>query len=127
MAVKLSRRKLARYAADSVVNGSVPAAVIEELAAYLIESRRQRELALVVRAIEDELAERGTVVASVTSAHGLDDELRTAVTARINAADVRLREIVDPGVIGGVRIATPSATLDTTIRHSLTLLRGAKR
>lgn len=123
---KLSRRKIAKYVADSVCDGAVPSQVIDQLSAYLIETKRQRELTLVVRSIEDELTERGTVVASVVSAFPLGDELRSILTAKINAPDVRLHEVIDPSVIGGVRLTTPSATLDTTIAHKLTLLQDAK-
>ena len=123
---KLSRRKLAGYVADSVRDGVVPGDIIAELAAYLIETGRQRELTLIIRTIEDVLAERGMVVATVTSATPLDDALRQAVIARLQADDVRLRDVVNPSVIGGVKVQTPSQTFDTTIAHKLTLLRGAK-
>ncbi len=126
MSGKISRRKMATYIADSVADGLIPAAKLEELAAYIIDSRRQRELTLIVRAIEDALAERGVVVATVTSAFPLDEALRTAVASQVDATEVRLREVIDPSVIGGVRLQTPSAALDTTIAHKLTLLQGAK-
>lgn len=124
---KLSRRKIARYAADATTNGKVPEAVVREVAAYLLESRRERELELIVRAIEDELEQRGIVVATVTSARPIDDTLRGELARHIDGKDVRLREVVDPNVIGGVRLQTPSRQLDATIKHKLTLLRGAKR
>lgn len=123
----LSRRKIARYVADTVAQGSVPETVVRELAAYVIESGRERELELIVRAIEDELEQRGVVVATVTSARPIDDTLRGELARQIDGKEVRLREIVEPGVIGGVRVQTPSRQMDATIKHKLTLLRGAKR
>lgn len=124
---KLSRRKLAHYVANNVRGGFVSPSVLSEVAAYLVETGRQRELTLVVRAIEDVLAERGVVVASVTSAHPLTNDIRQQLIKKIAAKEVYLHETVDPALIGGVRLQTPSATLDTTIAHKLTLLKGAKQ
>ena len=118
---KLSRRKIAAYVADRVQQGAVPEQVLMEVAAYLYESRRLREMTLVVRAIEDALLERGTVVATVTSARPLDDQLK-----QIGAGEVHLREGVDPSVLGGLRVQTPEASYDATIAHKLNGLRAAK-
>lgn len=59
---KLSRRKIAQYVAERVRSGLVPEQVMQEVAAYLVETRRVREAALVARAIEDALYEQGTAV-----------------------------------------------------------------
>ncbi len=123
---KLSRRKLAQYVASRVQDGRVPEAVVQEVAAYLVEARRLREMPLVVRAIEDALAERGVVVATVTSARPLDDMLREAVKAQAGGGEVYLREVVDPSVLGGVRVQTPDASYDGTVQHKLQALRAAK-
>ena len=123
---KLSRRKLATYVADRVENGVVPDVALLELAGYLIETGRQRELTLVVRAIEDVLEQRGIVVATITSARPLDETTKQDLTGVVTSSEVHLREVIDPSVIGGARLQTPSATLDTTIAHKLTLLQSAK-
>ncbi|MFZ1249688.1 MAG: F0F1 ATP synthase subunit delta [Candidatus Saccharimonadales bacterium] len=130
MAVKLSRRKLAVYVADHVKNGTVPAHVMSEVAAYLVESHRLREATLVVRTIEEELEQRGVVVADVTSAFPLDDTMRALIQKQLSASQqeqVSLRETVDPKLLGGVRLQTPSQTLDATVAHKLNQLRLAKR
>ena len=127
MASKLSRRKIAAYVADNVSNGAATSAVIAEVAAYLVESRRTRELQLVIRAIEDELAARGEVIANVTTARTLDDSLRKAVSSLVGAQTIHLRESVDESVIGGVKIDLPGATLDATIKRKLLALRQAKQ
>jgi F-type H+-transporting ATPase subunit delta len=123
---KLSRRKIAAYVTSHVKNGVVPSSVLQEVAAYLYETRRLREMTLVVRAIEDALLEKGTVIATVTSARELDSQLRAAVMSQLGSNDVHLREVVDPSVIGGVRIQTPEASYDGTIAHKLNGLRAAK-
>lgn len=71
------RRKLARYAAERLLAGD--ATVIDELAALIISERREREIDLLVQDIEAELAERGTVVATVESARALDAATKDAI------------------------------------------------
>lgn len=66
----VSRRKLAKYAAEQLLVGND--AVLEEIAGLLIYEKHEREVELLARDIEVELAERGTVVATVESARALD-------------------------------------------------------
>lgn len=126
------RRKLARYAAERLLAGD--AMVIDELAALIISERREREIDLLVQDIEAELAERGTVVATVESARALDlatkDEIKNLLSPKTNASDqdikVLLRESIDQALIGGFKLRTPTATLDATIAKKLNDLRAKK-
>lgn len=122
---KISRRKLAQYAVDAYEADKL-ALALQEIAAYLIESRRLREAELVVRAIEDELAARGTVVAHVATARPLTAELQNAITKLVGAKEISLVETINPELIGGVRIETPGKLLDATIKRKLLTLRQAK-
>ena len=126
MADKLSRRKLAQYVADRSNSTKELSKAVEHVAAYLVDSRRTREANLVVRAIEDELAARGSVVATVTTARPLDATLRKSIESLIDAKTISIREEVDPEVIGGVRIETPGSKLDATIQTKLLALSRAK-
>ncbi len=126
MASKLSRRKIAEYVAARVVDGKIPETVMQELAAYLVESRRTREAGLFARAIEEALLENGVAVVTVTAARPLDGELRSAISDHISATEVHLREVVDPSVLGGVRLQTADAAYDGTIVHKLHGLAAAK-
>ena len=123
---KMSRRKIATYVSNSVKDGKIPSQIVTELAAYLIESGRLHELSLIVRTVEDILEQKGIVIATTTSAHELDDTFKTQLKNHIDANEIYLREVINPAVIGGVRLKTPSKTLDTTIAHKLSLLQGAK-
>ena len=155
------RRKLARHAAERLLAGD--AAVIDELAALIVHERREREIDLLVQDIEAELAERGTVVATVESARALDaatkDEIKKLLasnsgvrasrrasgdaraaeqpssdaSSRVPETDassqninVLLRESIDPTLIGGFKLRTPTATLDATIAKKLNDLRAKK-
>ena len=73
----VSRRKLAKYAAEQLLAGND--AVLEEIAGFLVHEKQEREVELLARDIEVELAERGTVVATVESARELDEATKSAI------------------------------------------------
>lgn len=118
----VSRRKLAEYVAGQVLAGNT-AVVIPQLAAYLLQTGREREADLVVRDIEAELARQGTVIATVTTAHPLTTELQQAIMRLLGGQKAYLHQVVDPSVIGGVRIDSPGHTYDATVRRKLELLK----
>ncbi len=123
---KLSRRKIAEYVVSHVQDGEIPKHIIKQVAAYLSEARRLRELPLVVRAIEDALSDHGIVVATVTSARPLSEQLRESIKKQLGNGTTYLREVVDKSVIGGIRLQTPDASYDATLAHKLNGLRAAK-
>ena len=128
----VSRRKLAKYAAEQILAGND--AVLEEIAGLLIYEKHEREVDLLVRDIEAELAERGEIVASVESARALDDNTRrkieqflaTVASDKNSKPKVSLRESIDPTLIGGFKLRTPTATLDATVSKKLNDLRAKK-
>ena len=123
----VSRKKLAKYAAEQILAGND--AVLEEIAGLLIYEKHEREVDLLVRDIEAELAERGEIVASVESARALDDSTRrkieqflaSAASDKNSKPKVSLRES-----IGGFKLQTPTATLDATVSKKLNDLRAKK-
>lgn len=128
----VSRKKLAKYAAEQILAGND--AVLEEIAGLLIYEKHEREVDLLVRDIEAELAERGEIVASVESARALDDNTRrkieqflaTVASDKNSKPKVSLRESIDPTLIGGLKLRTPTATLDATVLKKLNDLRAKK-
>lgn len=73
-------------------------------------------------------AERGIVVAEVTTAIELDDAMREKLINKISAAvgrPVSLRERVDGSVLGGVRINVAGRVLDGTVASQLGGVRQA--
>ena len=128
----VSRRKLAKYAAEQILAGND--AVLEEIAGLLIYEKHEREVDLLVRDIEAELAERGEIVASVESARALDDNTRrkieqflaTVASDKNSKPKVSLRESIDPTLIGGFKLRTPTAALDATVSKKLNDLRAKK-
>lgn len=78
MTMRLSRRKIARYVAGRLATGDE---LIEELAALIIEERRERDIDLLVRDIEDQLAQSGMTIATVETAKPLSEAVRQSVKA----------------------------------------------
>ncbi len=126
MARRLSRRSLALYVADNLSKGS-KAPVIKHLAGYLVESRRTKELDLIVRDVVFFLSQKGMVSATVTSAFDLSTETKKAIEQLIKsqtkATKIDLSSQIDPSVLGGVKISLPGYELDQTIAHQLTVLK----
>lgn len=127
MAGRVSRRKLAEYAAEQLAQNN--SAVMDEIAALLVSEKRGRDGDLIVADIERDLAERGIIVATVESAHALSDETRQELTQLLQSelnpeATVMLRELVRPELIGGVKVTTANGVLDVTIAKKLTDLRA---
>ena len=157
----MSRRKLAKYAAEQLLAGND--AVLEEIAGFLVHEKHEREVELLARDIEVELAERGTIVATVESARALDAATKDAIKRMLSSnsgmrasrrasrdaraaeqpspddsirapetdassqnINVLLRESIDPKLIGGFKLRTPTATLDATIAKKLNDLRAKK-
>lgn len=128
MAVRLSRRKLAAHVAEQLMLGKKK--VADELAAYLVESRRTDEYELIVRDIEYALAARGVLVADVSAAHDLSSASQEAITSYLKtisaATDIQLRSNVDESLLGGVRITSSLGELDATLKRKIMKLRASK-
>lgn len=124
MSSKLSRQKLSSYAAERLAHGDDVTAVMQTVAAYLIDMGREREAQLLVRDVEAKLLEHGIALADTVSARTLTDEAKKSVEQLIrdsysNVTKVILRESIDPSVIGGVKVVLPNARLDATVKAKL--------
>lgn len=129
MAAKISRRKLAKYVANELIEKKTT--IWQRLAAYLVDTRRTREAELIVRDIAATLEEKGVVIVEAVSAATLSKEIKqhisTLVAERSGAKEVHITEVIDPAVIGGVKISTPTAQYDTTIQQNINALRALKQ
>ena len=127
MARKLSRRAIAEHIADRLLAGDAQQTLVAQLAAYLIETRRTNEINLMVRDIQYQLAAKGQLAGVVTSAFELSDATKKAIELFVkdetNASQVHLDTVVDPSVLGGIRLSLPGKEMDTTISRKLTLLK----
>jgi len=124
---KLSRRDLAQYVAQQLVDGASQKKLTLQLAAYLIESRRTNELSIIIRDIAVQLADLGHLSGTITSARELSAETKKTIEAytkdKTKAPHVSLDTIVDESVLGGIKLELPGRELDTTVARRLTLLK----
>lgn len=125
---RLSRRSIAEYIADALMDGTTPKNILlKELAALLIDAKRTKELDLIIKDIEYRLADKGVMHATVVSAHELTVETKKALEAFVKqettATTVSLSSMIEPAVIGGVKISIPGRELDQTIARQLTVLK----
>lgn len=121
---RISRRKLAHYAATRLERGDTVQAVFDEVAAYLVANGRKREASLVVRDIEAALLQQGIVVVAAVSARALTAEAKKDIESFVrqsypNVQQVVLREHIDSSVIGGVALQFADKSLDTTVKNKL--------
>lgn len=127
MARKLSRRQIALYIATQLHKGAAMKQVINQLAAYLVDTRRTSELELIVRDIQFYLSKEGVVSGTVTSAHELNAATLKAIEVftkdRTGAKTVSLDTQVDASLLGGVKLEIPGHELDTTAARKLTILK----
>ena len=124
MAGRLSRRALATFVAKELLAGNDQ--IIDWLAALLIEERREREADLLVRDIESILADSGQMIVRVETARPLDVAIKKEIESMFDQHEVHIKETVRPELIGGVKITTPTQSLDRTIAKKLEMLRTAE-
>lgn len=124
----VSRRILARFAAQQLADGADRRQLLDGLAAYLVTHKQLGQMDLLVADIARNLAELGTVKATVTAARPLSDELKSAIEAFVarieDAQSVQIDESIDPALLGGVIIETPHKRFDASVSAQLSRLRN---
>jgi F-type H+-transporting ATPase subunit delta len=96
---------------------------LTNLAAMVLERRREGVFALFGRALEDVMDERkGLVRVTVTTAAPLDGRARERVHAlaeRLAGGPTEVEEVVDEGVIGGLQLRVGDRLIDASLRGYL--------
>lgn len=120
----MSRKRLARYVASQLQNGAQAHELMRQVAAYLVEHKRQHDIDFVITDIAAEMARLGTNgMATVTTARQLGANERKMVqdfaAKKMNVATVELNERIDPAIIGGIIIETPDARYDRSLKHGI--------
>jgi len=125
----VSRRVLTRHIAKELYGGEKQSEVVSQLAAYIVEHRLQNEIGQIVGDIAHNLANMGRTTAYVTTARPLDPALLASVKQKVlnmeSVKDAEIIEIVDPAILGGVVIETPTKRFDASVAHKLKRLKHA--
>lgn len=119
-----TRMQIARHIAHGLSGDRQKA--ITEAAVWLSAKGKARQASYLAKDVAWVLEQEGYVFARVTVAKPLTAATEAEITAYIkkssNAREVELEVLVDQSVIGGVRIDTPSSTLDETVKSRLQAL-----
>lgn len=116
---KISSQDLARYAVNQLHAGASMSDVSEQIAAFLLEERRTKDAASVLRAIEVELDQRGNTQLVITSVHGVSDQIKSQLASLLDVENPTYSEVIDPSVIGGVKAKAGDKLVDLTIETKL--------
>ncbi|HET9093319.1 MAG TPA: ATP synthase F1 subunit delta [Acidimicrobiales bacterium] len=113
---------------DDLLAGKVRPETIA-LLGYVLRTGRARDLVGTADYLVNlAAAERGRRVADVRAAVELDADERTRLAAalgRLVRRSVELRVVIDPSVIGGIRVSVGDTVIDGTLRHRLDQLRDS--
>lgn len=121
---KITVKQLAGYAADEIESGVKLSAVASQLAGYLLQERRSRDVSALIRAIDKELTSRGNPQLTITSAHAVTDEIKVQLSEMLQVKNPTISEVIDPGVIGGVKAMSGELEVDLTVRGRLNRFRN---
>ncbi len=97
------------------------------LVSFVVGAGRARDLPDIIdRMVERSATSRDEVVAEVRSAIALDDDQQRRLTEALRSRTgqkVAVKVIVDPSVLGGLRVSIGDSVLDGTVRSRLEQLR----
>ncbi len=124
--MKLSRTQLA----DFLIAEQGSKAAVRRVASYLISEGRIKELDVLLRQVEAQLAKHGHVVAHVTTARQLSDEQKKQAVTMVrtmhsHTTNVEVIDTIDPSLLGGMVIQTPNMEVDVSVRAKLNRLTQA--
>jgi F0F1-type ATP synthase delta subunit len=122
--MKTSRTRIAQTIADRALKSGVDDALGREVAAYVLGEGRVGELNSLMRDVQEDWARAGYVEVLAASAHPLSTEVRRDIESQIktvypDAKQIIVTEVLDPEVIGGVRLSLANQQLDLSVEAKL--------
>ena len=115
-----TRTTVAEFVASQLVHDRKD--VIQEAAAWLVANKRVRQADYFVNDIAKYLQQQGYLYARVSSAYELDTKTKADIMnylCELGPKQVEVEYELDPGLIGGIKIQTPTAKLDASVRMKL--------
>lgn len=122
--MKASRTRLAKLIAERTLKQGVSKRFDKEIAAYLLSEGRVNELDSLLRDVQADWAEAGHVEVVARSAYPLTAAVKADIRREVKkvhpgAQQVVINEVIDPDMVGGVRLNLPNRQLDLSIRSKL--------
>ena len=121
---KATRTRIADVITDEGLKHGSTKKFGREIAAYLLDTGRTRELDPLLRDVQSTMAERGYVEVYAVSAHDLNAKVLTDIKSQIRKLYPKAKKIeiipkYDAEIIGGVRIELADRQLDLSIESKL--------
>jgi F0F1-type ATP synthase delta subunit len=123
----ISRRQVARYAADQIAGGAKNRKVAQYLAAYLSETKATRQTDLLIADIEKFLdQDHGHSSVHVSSVHELTAELKKQIIKKLGITNsgVEINETTDSELLGGVIVSSAGKQYDGSLKTSIKQLKA---
>jgi F0F1-type ATP synthase delta subunit len=122
--MKVSRTRLAKLVADTTLQKGASKGFDREVAAYLLSEGRVNELDSLLRDVQADWAAAGHVEVVARSAYPLTAAVQSDIKRRVKQAypqakNIVINEVIDPEIVGGVRLNLPNQQLDLSIRSKL--------
>lgn len=122
--MKTPRTRIAKVIADRTLKSGAEDKLVREVAAYMLSERRVGELNSLMRDVQEDWAKAGQVEVLAVSAHPLSAEVREDIELQAkslypDAKRVIVTELLDPEVIGGVRLRLANQQLDLSVEAKL--------
>lgn len=122
--MKASRSDLARIVADQTLAGRFSSRQAQAVAAYLLETNRTGDLNSLLRDVQADWAERGTIEVVAASARPLGEAAERDIEREVrriypNAKRIMIAPQIDPSLVGGVRLSFTGHQLDLSVAGEL--------
>ena len=122
--MKTPRTRLSKAIADRTLKQGVSKAYSQEVAAYLLCEGRVDELDSILRDVQADWAAAGHVEVIASSAFPLTAGIRADIETQVRelypeAKTVSVQEVLDPSVVGGVRLSLANQQLDLSVESKL--------
>ncbi len=123
----VSRRQVARWAADQIASGAKTRKVAQYLAAYLHDSQATRQTDLLIADIERVLdQDHGHSAVHIASMFELNAELKKQIVKKLGIGNsgIEISETIDSELLGGVVVSSAGKQYDGSLKTSLKQLKA---
>ena len=122
--MKAPRTRIAKLIAERTLQQGVSKRFDREVAAYLLSEGRVNELDSLLRDVQADWAETGHIEVVARSAYPLTAAVKADIQREVKkvhpvAKQIVINEVIDPDMVGGVRLNLPNRQLDLSIRSKL--------
>ncbi|HSX47420.1 MAG TPA: F0F1 ATP synthase subunit delta [Patescibacteria group bacterium] len=123
--MKTSRRSIAQIIASQTLSPKYSSKKqSKKTAAYLVSEGRVRELNSILRDVQSDWAEAGYVEVEAVCAHQIDKNNQQIIKSQIaklypKAKKINITEVIDPNILGGIRLNVVNDQLDISLRTKL--------